>query len=294
MSFIDCAILGFVIGIVIGIAQYFDNKKNRFNSIEDLLFRPDIHYKRCTEGDAEYLRKICPADSAAAKDRLQILLDFVYWNENYFLLKADNEKLYLRKYSTRSASDGITRYVLENVKDSMIGDFKKAGNCLDRLCKKDLGCGVQELAVSYKDHCEVNIMINTYSVQFTSLVTTPLDAAYQMEKRSFESTDAKRRSDHEDDLTDFNPELADFDMDSFDPDFDEVPDGYFINEFGELEPGDDPDGDPNQRGSEAWWHEQKKFIDESLYVNHDWDIFKREEARCDAEHCHDPYHHHKK
>ena len=27
MSFIDCAILGFVIGIVIGIAQYFDNKK---------------------------------------------------------------------------------------------------------------------------------------------------------------------------------------------------------------------------------------------------------------------------
>ena len=47
-------------------------------------------------------------------------------------------------------------------------------------------------------------------------------------------------------------------------------------------------------GSDAWWEEQKKFIDDSLYINHDWDIFKKEEEECDAEHCHDPYHHHKK
>ena len=62
------------------------------NPLEITTFRPDIHYKRGTEGDAEYLCKICPADSAAAKDRLQILLDFVYWDENYFLRKADKCK----------------------------------------------------------------------------------------------------------------------------------------------------------------------------------------------------------
>lgn len=27
-------------------------------------------------------------------------------------------------------------------------------------------------------------------------------------------------------------------------------------------------------GNDAWWDVQKRYIDESLYVNHDWDIFK--------------------
>ncbi len=79
---------------------------------------------------------------------------------------------------------------------------------------------------------------------------------------------------------------------------------YIFNElsnaFGTFRRSDpkesDPDfnRNPNKRGSDAWWAEQEKFINESLYVNHDWDIFKREEERCDAKHCHNPYHHHKK
>ena len=56
----------------------------------------------------------------------------------------------------------------------------------------------------------------------------------------------------------------------------------------------DDNNNPNKWGSDAWWEEQKKFIDDSLYINHDWDIFKKEEEECDAEHCHNPYHHHKK
>lgn len=56
----------------------------------------------------------------------------------------------------------------------------------------------------------------------------------------------------------------------------------------------DDNNNPNKWGSDAWWEEQKKFIDDSLYINHDWDIFKKEEEECDAEHCHDPYHHHEK
>lgn len=275
MSFIDCAILGIVIGIVIGIARCFDNKKYKFNNIEDLLFRPDIHYKRYLEGDAEYLRKICPEDSLADRDRLQILLDFEYWDGKYFLLRDDNEKLYLRKYSTRTPADGITRYVLEDVETSMIGDFRKAGNRLDRLCKEKLGCGVQELFISYKDHFEVDILINTYKIQYCLLGVSRLEAALQMEKRSPESILAgKDKSNSQDDTADFDSELDDFDPDTFDPDFDEVPDGYFVNEFGELEPGDDPNQDPHNVGSDAWKVQQQKFTNDSLYIYHDWEIFK--------------------
>ena len=50
----------------------------------------------------------------------------------------------------------------------------------------------------------------------------------------------------------------------------------------------------NSRISSEISHMSMEFIDDSLYINHDWDIFKKEEEECDAEHCHDPYHHHKK
>ena len=266
MSFISICIIVMIIG---AIAQCVYDQKHHFD-IVDLLFRPDIHYKRCSEGDAEYLRKICPKDSTAAKDRLQILLDFDYWDGKYFLLRDDNEKLYLRKYSTRTPADGtpadgITRYVLEDVENSMIGDFKKAGNRLDRLCKEKLGCGVQGLFISYKDHFEVDILINTYKIQYCLLGVSRLDAAFQMEKRSMESICA------EDDSVDFDSEL-----DDFDPDVDEVPDGYFVNEFGELELGDDPNQDLHNVGSDAWKAQQQKFTNDSLYIYHDWDIFKDE------------------
>lgn len=276
------------------------------------MFRPDIHYKRCSEGDAEYLRKICPEDSAAAKDRLQILLDFDYWNEKYFLFRDDNEKLYLRKYSTRTPADGITRYVLEDVETSMIGDFKKAGNRLDRLCKETLGCGVQELFISYEDNWAVNILINTYDVQYT-LLLDPIETAYKLETESVKPIHAKADSNaannatHNTELAELYPDLDEIPdgffinefgeleaKEDFDPDFDEIPDGYFVNEFGELEPGDDPNQDPYNVGSDAWREQQQKFTNDSLYIYHDWDIFKIEEERCDADPCHNPYHHHKK
>ena len=115
----------------------------------------------------------------------------------------------------------------------MIRDFKKAGNPLDRICKEKLGCGVQEIFISYKDHFELAILINTYKTQYCLLGVSRLEAAYQMEKTSLKSTRADReKANSQDDSVDFDPELADLY-----PDLDEVPDGYFVNEFGELESG---------------------------------------------------------
>lgn len=179
----------------------------------------------------------------------------------------------------------------------MIRDFKKAGNPLDRICKETLGCGVQEIFISYKDHFEVDILINTYKTQYCLIGVSRLEAAYQMEKTSLKSTRADReKANSQDDSVDFDPELADLypDLDEvpdgffinefgeleakedFDPNFDEVPDGYFVNEFGELEPGDDPNRDPHNVGSDAWKAQQQKFTNDSLYIYHDWDIFKDE------------------
>lgn len=233
---------------------------------KDTTFHPDIHYKRCSEGGTEYLRTICPEDSAAAKDRFQILLDFSDGGDDYFLFKDDNKKFYLRKYITRSASDGITRYILQDVTDRAMFNFFKKDSCLDYSCRTKLGCSMRDLLpISYKDQWMENIWINTYSVTYHSLFIDPIDAAFQMEKRSMESICA------EDDSVDFDSEL-----DDFDPDVDEVPDGYFVNEFGELELGDDPNQDPHNVGSDAWKAQQQKFTNDSLYIYHDWDIFKDE------------------
>ena len=154
----------------------------------------------------------------------------------------------------------------------MIRDFKKAGNPLDRICKEKLGCGVQEIFISYKDHFELDILINTYKTQYCLLGVSRLEAAYQMEKTSLKSTRADReKANSQDDSVDFEPELADLY-----PDLDEVPDGYFVNEFGELESGDDPNQDPHNVDSDAWKAQQQKFTNDSLYIYHDWDIFKDE------------------
>ena len=58
----------------------------------------------------------------------------------------------------------------------MIRDFKKAGNPLDRICKETLGCGVQEIFISYKDHFEVDILINTYKTQYCLIGVSRLEA----------------------------------------------------------------------------------------------------------------------
>ncbi len=36
----------------------------------------------------------------------------------------------------------------------------------------------------------------------------------------------------------------------------------------------DSHNDPNKWGSDVLWEEQERFTNDSLYANHDWDIFK--------------------
>ena len=245
------------------ISRTVDGIRSLTSGTKDESYMPVIHYKRCIEENTEYLRKICPADSAAAKDRYQILFDFSYCGDPYFLLKSDKGTFYLRKYRTCSGSDKVTRYILENVKDRLARELKEPDSCLDRLCQKNIARSVKQLFISYKDDPGRGKALNTYPIWYSSRIADPTVTAYKLETKSVESICAKA------------------DLDAMD--------GFAYDSAAGMDPGD-----PNEWGSDAWWAEQERFINESLYVNHDWDIFKREEERCDAKHCHDPYHHHKK
>ena len=256
-------------------------------------FRVAVQYKKEQREDGAYLYRIRPREETDLEDEIPILLDFEYDSEQFFLLRSHRKSNCIRRYDVyRSETDPIELYTLLDVDEPW--KTKMLLNCveLNDYCRKHYAVSAQELPINFADDAWVRLSdgILDFSQKHASA-----EAASNIQSRI-------------DDFDDFDPELADFDPDTFDPAFDEVPDGYFINEFGELEPGDDPDFDdrapdltsdpafnnPNKRGSDAWWAEQEKFINESLYVNHDWDIFKREEERCDAKHCHDPYHHHKK
>ncbi len=74
-------------------------------------------------------------------------------------------------------------------------------------------------------------------------------------------------------LDDFEYDCDDPELEDFDPDIDEAPEGYFINDFGDLEPI------TSDMEAEANWQECKRQIDYSLYVTHDWDIFKDEKDK---------------
>ena len=258
-----CAVAAILESVFRDICRTVDDIRNLTSATKDKSYMPVIHYKRCMEENTEYLRKICPADSAAAKDRYQILFDFSYCDDPYFLLKSDKGTFYLRKYRTCSGSDKVTRYILENVKDGLARELKEPDSCLDRLCQKNLARSAEQLFISCKDDSRRGKFLNTYPIWYSSRIADPTVTAYKLETESVEAICAKADTNAKDDFS-----------------------------YGSAA-GMDP-GDPNQWGSEAWWEEQKKFIDESLYVNHDWDIFKKEEERCDAKNCHDPYHHHKK
>ena len=296
-------VIGIAIEIMNSIAtdiskMVYDTKK-LINAGKETSFMPVIHYRRCMEadgeGESEYLRKICPSDSAAAKDRFRILYDFSYCGDNYFLLSRGYGNPYLRKYSTIEGSDEITRYVLENVKERMAYELKEEDGPLDRFCRKNLGKGIKQTYINHKDELGRGVLLNTYQVWYGP-PAEPVATAYKMETTSVESVYAKVRSGGKSASACSDAGIDDYDpdFDDFDPDFDEVPDGYFVNEFGELEPGYDPNKDPKVVGSDAWNEEGQRLINDSLYVNHDWDIFKVEEKRCNADPCHNPYHHHKK
>ena len=292
--------LGFIIKaifviLVIGIAIEIMNSiaadvsktayqiKQLANAGKETTFMPVIHYRRCMEtdgeGESEYLRKICPSDSAAAKDRFRILYDFSYCGDNYFLLSRGYGNPYLRKYSIIKGSDGITRYVLENVKEMMAHELKEEDGPLDRFCRKNLGKEIKQTYINHKDDFGRGVLLNTYKLWYGP-PAEPVATAYKMETTSVESVHAKVRSAGKSASA-----WSDADTDDFDPDFDDC--------LTDLT-SDPAFNNPNKWGSDAWWAEQEKFINDSLYVNHDWDIFKAEEARCDADPCHNPYHHHKK
>ncbi len=258
-----CAVVAILESGLRDIYRTVDDIRNLTSGTKDKSYMPVIHYKRCKEENTEYLKKMCPADSAAAKDRYQILFDFSYCGDPYFLLKSDKGTFYLRKYRTCSSSDKVTRYILENVKDRLARELKESDSCLDRLCQKNIARSVKQLFISYKDDPGRGKALNTYPIWYSSRIADPTVTAYKLETKSVESICVKADLDA---MDDFAYDSASG-MDS---------------------------GDPNEWGSDAWWAEQERFINESLYVNHDWDIFKREDERCDAKHCHDPYHHHKK
>ena len=262
-------------------------------------FMPLIHYKRGKEGNSEYLRKICPQDSAAAKDRLEILDDFVYLDDQYFLLRDDDGNLYLRQYKhMHNTPDTIKRYILSNVQDKEITRFKKENSDFSCICREKLGRSAQELTISYKDHCSVNLLINTYKVWYLTANADPLETAYKMETSNMDyvytgnGAGGKPFSDNLDLELDDSDVFKTIDLG---PDFDRSAGGSFSTTFGgHSSVSAFDDNNPNKWGSDAWWEEQERFINDSLYVNHDWDIFRREEANCKNENCHDPWHHHKK
>ena len=263
-----------------------ETKNYRFG---EKKFQVAVQYQKEQREDGAYLYRIRPKEEADSEDKVPILLDFSCGDEQFFLLRSRRGNKCIRKYNVyRSEANRINCYTLSDVDEPW--KMNLLLNCaeLDAYCRMHYTVPARDLPINFADDAWVRLScgILDFSKKHTS--AEPALAASS---------------------TRCNPaDLDDFDPDTFDPEFDEVPDGYFINEFGELERGDDPDFDdhapdltsdpafnnPNQWGSEAWWEEQKKFIDESLYVNHDWDIFKKEEERCDAKNCHDPYHHHKK
>ena len=249
-------------------------------------FQVAVQYQKDRKEDGAYLYRIRPREEADSEGEIPILLDFEYDGDQFFLLRSRRKSNCIRRYDVyRSDSDPIECYTLSDVEEPW--KTKMLLNCaeLDDYCRAHYTVPARDLSINFTDDAWVRLSngILDFSQKHSSAA-----AVSNMQSK----------------IDDFD----DFDLDTFDPNFDEIPDGYFINEFGELEPDDDLDFDdrasdltsdpafnnPNKRGSDAWWAEQERFINESLYVNHDWDIFKREEERCDAKHCHDPYHHHKK
>ena len=206
--------------------------------------RPRIHYKRDFEGGAKYLLKICPASSKTPNDRLEILGELSYDNERFFLLQDCKGSFYLRKYQTRSGEDGITRYILKDLTGKEAKMLKKQDS-FDRLCLDSIGRSAAKININAWDNVDMKVLINTYPIEES--IKDPVKAAFELEKKSVEAFLADNIKDAEENTP-------------------------FIKKYNVSPP---KRSTPNIN-AEANWQECKRQTDYSLYVTHDWDIFKDE------------------
>lgn len=235
-------------------------------------FHPEIHYRKVFEEgkkDTVYLRRICSPKAAYAKERLEIIMDFAPEGLSVFFLKNDKDDYFLRTYIICSENpDGIQRYVLHNLNPVIAQKLMGEENSrLNRYCVENLGKPAAESKINQTDSEEMRKNnINCYPESFAGVMVSQEEAARIMETREPDDPvkgAGKAARDPDDD----EPE-------DFDPDTDEVPEECRLDEDGDLVTDVKLPEDPNRWGSEAWWKEQEKFINDSLYVNHDWDIFK--------------------
>ena len=206
--------------------------------------RPRIHYKRDFEGGAKYLLKICPASSKTPNDRLEILGELSYDNERFFLLQDCKGSFYLRKYQTRSGEDGITRYILKDLTGKEAKKLKKQDS-FDRFCLDSIGRSAAKININAWDNVDMKVLINTYPIEES--IKDPVKAAFELEKKSVEAFLADNIKDAEENTP-------------------------FIKKYNVSPP---KRSTPNIN-AEANWQECKRQTDYSLYVTHDWDIFKDE------------------
>ena len=264
-----------IAGVILAILKEVMPKPNSIDLINDNCFHPNVHYRRVKRDETECLYRICSPKMPTAKKYLKILIDFAPEKQNIFFLEDEKGKYFLRMFIKLYANeDGIDRYVLHDLSEVIAQKLiNEEDSKLNLYCKQSLGMPASQVKINL-DNSDQNQEenINVYPDSFLAWMQTMENADRIMET--------------------YDPEKSAADTDDFDPDFDD-----FDPDFDDCDPdltSDPAFNNPNKRGSDAWWEEQKKFIDESLYVNHDWDIFKAEEERCDADPCHNPYHHHKK
>ncbi len=211
--------------------------------------RPRIHYKRESEGVSEYLCKICPADCESTKDKLKILGEMSYKKENYFLLEDCDGSFYLRKYETLGESSGITRYILRDLSGSVAKKLKKQ-EYLNRICMGIAGKSATKMNINAWDNIEMKVLINTYPIEYG--IEDPVKAAFELENKT---------------VSEFIADIAKAKAAENPINF------YDIRGLGLFRSGS------SSKDSQASWQECKRQIDYSLYVTHDWDIFKDENDR---------------
>ncbi len=217
------------------------------DKMKDGRRRPLIHYKWGFEGEKEYLLKICPASSKAPNDRLEILGELSYDKDRFFLLEDYKGSFYLRKYETFGGSGGITRYVLRDLNNRTVRKLKKQDS-FDRLCLDSVGKSAKRMNINAWDNIEMKVLLNTYPIEED--IKDPVKASYELEKKSVEAFLADNAKDAEENVP-------------------------FIKKYN-VSP---PKWSTPNINAEANWQECKRQIDYSLYVTHDWDIFKDEKDK---------------
>ncbi len=238
--------------------QYGENK-----------FQVSVQYRKEQREDGAYLHRVRPKEEADSEDEIPILLDFSCGDEQFFLLRNRRRSNSIRRYDVhRSKSDPIELYTLLDVDEPW--KTKILLNCaeLDDYCRARYTVPARDLPINFEDDAWIELSTRIIDIS----------------KKHASAAAASNMQSKIDDFNDFDPDTFDHNLievsdgcfiDEFGNLID-VPDGYFVNEFGELELGDDPNQDPHNVGSDAWKAQQQKFTNDSLYIYHDWDIFKDE------------------